>query len=65
MFQVFFGVKILTNAAVNAFLDGCSQISDSFFVLLQSAKACSDNLAGVVIPSSEDAILYKLLVVRT
>lgn len=64
LFQVLFGVKILANATVDAFLDGCSQKSDFSFIFLQPAKPCPNNLTGVIVPALKDAVLDKLLIMR-
>ena len=65
MLQVFLWIKVLTNAAIKAFLDGNSQKSDSLFILLQSAKAGTNDLAGIVVSAAEDAVFDKLLIMRS
>ena len=64
MLQVFLWIKVLTNATIKAFLDSSFQKSDSLFILLQPAKAGTNDFAGIVVSATKDAVFDKLLIMR-
>ena len=64
MFQVLFRIKVLTSAAVDAFLDGRSQIFNFLFSFFQKTKPCPNHLTGIVISATEDAITNEILIMR-
>ena len=65
LLQVFLWIKVLTNAAIKAFLDSSFQKSNFLFILLQPAKAGTNDLAGIVVSAAEDAVFDKLLIMRS